>query len=631
VAEQNLDFNIIAHTQGMEQIANLINRVGALEAETKKLASANKTLSTSTDAVISNGKRYNNALDAQSKALRNTRMGTQQLGMQINDFATSVSTGASPVQAFNQQIGQVGFAMSMMEGRLGAVGRFLAGPWSILVIGAAMAVGFLVEKFMAADEAAQDVKFATSFMSDAQSILGNVMDITTGKITTQNAALLDLAKAQIIVAKLQAETRAAEAKGAVADIAKREFQFSGGMGGGFSVGRRGLDARDVISQEVLSGKMTGKVALERLENLKTAGKLTTQQYIEATSAVANLGMELANIKGYEEARKLLEGTGGRDLLKPDKKGAAAAAAAAKRLAAENKRIAKAAEAAREKELKSIESFMDKIGKVGMKEIPAYQREIAQLEKDFMELSKAGQIATIEPFRVAVESIEMSEYSKMLKADVKEAEGMIKDILSNFDEVPVSKEMDAILTRADEMEKSFEAIGTAVSNSFKGILTGAMSFKNAMKGIISAVIDELFRLFVVQQIVGIVSGALGGLKPGGASGGAFGSSTGNFLPGIPANAYGGSVMGNRPTLVGERGPELFIPGGNGTIIPNSNMRGGGGGSPISINVDARGSNDPAAVRAQVQQGILEAAPAIIAAAESRTISNLRRPRLGGAMQ
>ena len=210
--------------------------------------------------------------------------------------------------------------------------------------------------------------------------------------------------------------------------------------------------------------------------------------------------------------------------------------------------------------------------------------------------------------------------------------MVKDALPNMGELPVSKEMQDILSKADEMEKSFEAIGTAISNSFKGILTGAMSFKSAMKGIISAVIDELFRLFVVQQIVGIVSGALGGLKPGGASGGAFGSSTGNFLPGIPANAYGGSVMGNKPTLVGERGPELFVPGGNGTIIPNSNMRGGGGGgSPISISVDARGSNDPAAVRAQVQQGILEAAPAIIAAAESRTIAGLRRPRLGGVMQ
>ena len=86
------------------------------------------------------------------------------------------------------------------------------------------------------------------------------------------------------------------------------------------------------------------------------------------------------------------------------------------------------------------------------------------------------------------------------------------------------------------------------------------------------------------------------------------------------------------MVGERGPELFVPSGNGTIIPNGNMRGGnGGGNNINVSVDARGSNDPAAVRAQVQQGILEAAPAIIAAAESRTISSLRRPRLGGAMQ
>jgi len=72
VAEQNLDFNIIAHTQGMEQIANLINRVGALEAETKKLASANAALSSSTDSVIRNGVRYNNALDAQSLCKHST-------------------------------------------------------------------------------------------------------------------------------------------------------------------------------------------------------------------------------------------------------------------------------------------------------------------------------------------------------------------------------------------------------------------------------------------------------------------------------------------------------------------------------------------------------------------------------
>jgi len=192
-----------------------------------------------------------------------------------------------------------------------------------------------------------------------------------------------------------------------------------------------------------------------------------------------------------------------------------------------------------------------------------------------------------------------------------AETQIKSLIGTIpDLAKISPEMDAILTRADEIQASFEAVGTAVANSFKGMLTGAMSFKDAMRGIIGAVIDELFRLYVVKQIVGIVTSAVG-------------------LP--PARALGGSVTGNKPYMVGERGPELFIPGGNGTIIPNSNMRGGGGGSSFNISVDARGSNDPAAVRAQVQQGILEAAPAIIAAAESRTISNLRRPRLGGAMQ
>ena len=192
-----------------------------------------------------------------------------------------------------------------------------------------------------------------------------------------------------------------------------------------------------------------------------------------------------------------------------------------------------------------------------------------------------------------------------------AETQIKSLIDTIpDLAKISPEMDAILTRADEVQASFEAVGTAVANSFKGMLTGAMSFKDAMKGIIGAVIDELFRLYVVKQIVGIVTSAVG----------------------LPAKkAYGGSVTGNQPYMVGERGPELFVPGGNGTIIPNGNMRGSGGGSSFNISVDASGSNDPAAVRAQVQQGILEAAPAIIAAAESRTISSLRRPRLGGAMQ
>jgi len=591
VAEQNLDFNIIAHTQGMEQIANLINRVGALEAETKKLASANKTLSTSTDSVIRNGVRYNNALDAQSKALRQNRQGTQQLGMQINDFATSVSTGASPIQAFNQQIGQVGIAMQQMGGVAGKVGAFLAGPW-----GAALVIGTM----------------AVSALWNMMNQAPEVNDKFANALSRSRDALFDY---QVTLAKTREEVLALyETK-----LAGLQFEFQKSATEAGKFGRKMQDSKNVLdnwrTQPLLK---VGKAMYQNA--VATAG------YNEATEKTLDLNTEmlqLQNTLAQMRQRHTKEDSAA------SAKALRAGEAAAKKLENEANKRAKETEAALEKESKSIEAFMDKIGKVGMKEIPAYQREIAQLEKDFMELSKVGQAATIAPFKTAVESIEMSAYSDALKDDLKEADRMVKDALPDMGELPISKEMQDILSKADEMDRSFERIGTTISDSFKGILTGAMSFKNAMKGIISAVIDELFRLFVVQQIVGIVSGALGGLKPGGAPVKGFGSGTTAALTG---RAVGGSVTGNTPYMVGERGPELFIPGGNGTIIPNNNMRGGGGGgSPISISVDARGSSDPAAVRAQVQQGILEAAPAIIAAAESRTIAGLRRPRLGGAMQ
>ena len=68
---------------------------------------------------------------------------------------------------------------------------------------------------------------------------------------------------------------------------------------------------------------------------------------------------------------------------------------------------------------------------------------------------------------------------------------------------------------------------------------------------------------------------------------FGDYTGmspSFGGFLPAKALGGSVSSGRPYLVGERGPELFVPGAQGNIVPNNAM----GGSNIVVNVDASGS-------------------------------------------
>jgi len=48
------------------------------------------------------------------------------------------------------------------------------------------------------------------------------------------------------------------------------------------------------------------------------------------------------------------------------------------------------------------------------------------------------------------------------------------------------------------------------------------------------------------------------------------------------ADGGSPPVNRPSLVGERGPELFVPSGSGAIIPNGAMQSMGGTTNVTNN-------------------------------------------------
>lgn len=65
------------------------------------------------------------------------------------------------------------------------------------------------------------------------------------------------------------------------------------------------------------------------------------------------------------------------------------------------------------------------------------------------------------------------------------------------------------------------------------------------------------------------------------------------------------------MVGELGPELAIGGSGGTrIVPNdklSNL----GGDTHHWNIDARGSNDPAATEKAVRRAIASARPGLIA--------------------
>jgi lambda family phage tail tape measure protein len=100
-------------------------------------------------------------------------------------------------------------------------------------------------------------------------------------------------------------------------------------------------------------------------------------------------------------------------------------------------------------------------------------------------------------------------------------------------------------------------------------TGKLSFKDLANNILSDMIRIEARR-ALSGIFGALSSAFG-FGPIGITGGGGGG----------AMANGGPVQGNTPYLIGERGPEMFVPQNAGKIIPNHQL-GGGGQSIVNNN-------------------------------------------------
>jgi phage-related minor tail protein len=114
--------------------------------------------------------------------------------------------------------------------------------------------------------------------------------------------------------------------------------------------------------------------------------------------------------------------------------------------------------------------------------------------------------------------------------------------------------------ASDMFQSFVGNMNSAIDTF--VRTGKFSFKDFAKSVIQDIMAMILK-FQMLQMVKMAAGAMG-----------FG---------IPGFAEGGSPPVNQPSLVGEAGPELFIPKTSGTIIPNNRIGSMlGGGQTVNYN-------------------------------------------------
>lgn len=123
--------------------------------------------------------------------------------------------------------------------------------------------------------------------------------------------------------------------------------------------------------------------------------------------------------------------------------------------------------------------------------------------------------------------------------------------------------------AEEMFKSFTSNMTSAIDNF--VETGKFSFSDFAQSLIKDLIKIELRM-QAMQLFSMARGGLAGLFAGGgaSAGGAVGGFEGITYAGVAMAADGGMING--PTIVGENGPELFIPQRSGTVIPNQQMSG-----------------------------------------------------------
>jgi hypothetical protein len=114
------------------------------------------------------------------------------------------------------------------------------------------------------------------------------------------------------------------------------------------------------------------------------------------------------------------------------------------------------------------------------------------------------------------------------------------------------------------------VATFIGGTFKLAFSGIALIIDGISIAIKALVESIN--LIISGINLLISGynIVNNLKPGAKD-----------LPKIPKLAKGGMVNANSPYIVGEVGPELFVPSSGGRIVPNNKL--GGGGGNIYINV------------------------------------------------
>tara|TARA_R100000234_G_scaffold23861_1_gene13657 strand:- start:1794 stop:3890 length:2097 start_codon:yes stop_codon:yes gene_type:complete len=195
---------------------------------------------------------------------------------------------------------------------------------------------------------------------------------------------------------------------------------------------------------------------------------------------------------------------------------------------------------------------------------------AELDKELRlgeELTELDRIRAESEMAINAIIAEHGEIKGQELIDLEKANLKLKEQKLNQDQITeAAKETKRV------MEQLGDSIATGISDALVDVLMHTQSISQAVNSLLNDMARQFLRLGINTALFSMFGGAEGIFKN------------------LSTFAEGGRPPVGKMSLVGEKGPELFIPDSAGTIIPNNQLGGGSGfTSNIIVNVDATGSS------------------------------------------
>jgi hypothetical protein len=425
-----------------------------------------------------------------------------------------------------------------------ALGTGLAAAFGISLVGAIdkafEALSRFASKFddirkSAADTASEVRRIYQEAAFEAMTPEGQLADMTERRAEMEKR-ILELRKQTAVITK---ETPTMDRTGQVRMVVTREVRGT----------REEAAELEKLEEQyakltVDSDKIVSKQSVDRLKQLEDgfdqlisaqskandiaeANRAAEKQRVEALNEAASAQLDLLN--PMREYQRQIEEVNRLEL---------ASKLTAEQAAARREQIRTEASAGINREIELLREAADAQRDI-LDPARAYQREIDMinklLEKSLLTPEEAG------------------ERLRQINLKIAESSGAIVD-----QQVEITSEM-------QRMQDLARDVGDTIAGGFEDAIFSGEKLSEVLKRLALDLMRLLFQRMVTQQLAAGISTMLG-FPP---------------IPGFRAN--GGPVNSNAPYIVGERGPELFVPGTSGAIIPNNRMGSGGGGGGPTVNI------------------------------------------------